>query len=401
LAHTSENPLALISEVHVVHFDRADVHSRTAPLLGFIVNPVAGMGGSVGLKGTDGEVIFKEAVRRGARPIAGEKAAKAIFRLTESLPQVDILTVAGPMGEQAAREAGIKPRVLNFSNVGSSTSVDTRSAAEAMAAQGVDLILFAGGDGTARDILGASGYQIPLLGVPAGVKMHSAVFGTTPANAGHLAALFLTGSRRALLRDAEVMDLDEDAIRAGTVSAQLYGYARSPFERRLVQNAKAGSVPGENETLDAVARQLARGMRAGIIYILGPGTTTRRVTDALGISSTLMGVDAVLNGQAIGLDLDEQALLRIIDGRQAEILVSVLGGQGSLFGRGNQQISAEVIRRVGRDNIKVMSTVEKLINLPAGVLSVDTGDAEIDAMLTGHIPIITGHDRTMLVKVRA
>jgi predicted polyphosphate/ATP-dependent NAD kinase len=381
--------------------DRTSVHNRTAPLLGFIVNPVAGMGGSVGLKGTDGEAIVHEAMRRGASPIAGQRAAKAILRLIASLPQVNVLTVAGSMGEQVAREAGIEPSVLDISLAGSSTSVDTRKAAKSMADQGVDLILFAGGDGTARDILGASGQQVPMLGVPAGVKMHSAVFGTTPANAGHLAALFLAGSPRALLRDAEVMDLDEDALRAGTVSAQLYGHARSPFERRLAQNAKAGSVPSENETLDAVARHVAEGMRDDRIYILGPGTTTRRVADAVGIPSTLLGVDAVLGRKAIGLDLNEQALLRIIAGREAEIIVSVLGGQGSLFGRGNQQISAEVIRRVGRDRIKVISTVEKLINLPAGALQVDTGDPEIDAMLTGHIPVITGPHRTTLVKVRA
>ncbi len=385
----------------MVDSDRTCVRNRTAPLLGFIVNPVAGMGGSVGLKGTDGEAIVHEAMRRGARPMAGQRAAKAIARLTASLPQVTVLTVVGPMGEQVAREAKIEPSVLDLSHIGSSTSADTRMAAESMADQGVDLILFAGGDGTARDILGASGHQVPMLGVPAGVKMHSAVFGTTPANAGHLAALFLAGSPRAHLRDAEVMDLDEDAIRAGTVSAQLYGYARSPFERRLVQNAKAGSVPGENETLDAVARQVAEGMRDGRIYILGPGTSTRRVADALGISSTLLGVDAVLDRKAIGLDLNEQALLRLISGRQAEILVGVLGGQGSLFGRGNQQISAEVIRTVGRDNITVISTVEKLINLPDGALQVDTGDSEIDAMLTGHIPVITAPHRTVLVKVRA
>ncbi|NZA27970.1 ATP-NAD kinase family protein [Luteimonas sp. SJ-92] len=380
---------------------RTRVHGRTRPLLGFIVNPVAGMGGSVGLKGTDGDVIVHEAMRRGARPMAGERAARAVDRLTASLSQVDVVTVAGPMGEQVVRDAGIEPNVLESSHLGSSTSIDTRKAARAMADQGVDLILFAGGDGTARDILGASGHQVPMLGVPAGVKMHSAVFGTTPANAGHLAALFLVGSPRALLRDAEVMDLDEDAIRAGTVSAQLYGHARSPFERRLVQNAKAGSVPGENETLDAVARRMAEGMRDGRVYILGPGTTTRRLADALGIPSTLLGVDAVLDRQAVGLDLNEQALLRIIEGHEAEIIVSVLGGQGSLFGRGNQQISAEVIRKVGRDGIKVLSTVEKLINLPTRALQVDTGDAEIDAMLTGHIPVITGPNRTALVKVRA
>ncbi len=383
----------------------ADDHraSRTPrpPRLGFIVNPVAGMGGSVGLKGTDGEVIVHEAMRRGARPVAGERAAKAILRLTASFPKVNVITVAGQMGEQVVRDAGIEPTVLDISHEGSSTRVDTRKAAKSMSDRGVDLILFAGGDGTARDILGASGQQVPMLGVPAGVKMHSAVFGTTPANAGHLAALFLARSPRTLLRDAEVMDLDEDAVRAGTVSAQLYGYARSPFERRLVQNAKAGSAPGENETLDAVARQVAADMREGRIYILGPGTTTRRLADALGIPSTLLGVDAVLDRRAIGLDLNEQALLQIIDGREAEIIVSVLGGQGSLFGRGNQQISAEVIRRVGRERITVISTVEKLINLPTGELQVDTGNTEIDAILTGHIPVITGPRRTTLVKVRA
>lgn len=385
----------------MVYFERTSTQNRKAPLLGFIVNPVAGMGGSVGLKGTDGEEIVHEAMRRGACPTAGARAAKAIARLAASLPQVDVLTVAGLMGEQVAREAGLKPSVLDLAHAGASTSVDTRLAAETMANQGVELILFAGGDGTARDILGANGHQVPMLGVPAGVKMQSAVFGSTPANAGDLAALFLAGSPHAHLRDAEVMDLDEDAIRTGTVSAQLYGYARSPFERRLSQNAKAGSVPGENATLDAVARQVANGMRDGTIYILGPGTTTRRVADALGIPSTLLGVDAVLDRKASGLDLNEQALLRMISGRQAQIIVGVLGGQGSLFGRGNQQISAEVIRRVGRDKITVISTVEKLIKLPAASLQVDTGAPEIDAMLAGHIPVITGPHRTMLVEVRA
>ncbi|RYG85260.1 MAG: NAD+ kinase, partial [Alphaproteobacteria bacterium] len=173
--------------------DRSSDHDHLRPFIGFIVNPVAGMGGSVGLKGTDGEAIVHEAVLRGARPIAGERAGKALKRLLAILPHIRVLTVAGPMGEVVAREAGIEPIVLNLSHTGSSKSLDTRLAAEAMAEQGVGLILFAGGDGTARDILGASGHRVPMLGVPAGVKMHSAVFGTTPANAGHVAALFLAG----------------------------------------------------------------------------------------------------------------------------------------------------------------------------------------------------------------
>lgn len=231
--------------------------------------------------------------------------------------------------------------------------------------------------------------------------MHSAVFGTTPANAGSLAALFLAGSASVRLRDAEVMDLDEDAIRTGRVSAHLYGYARSPYERRLVQNAKAGSVPGEDVALDAVARQVAMQMKLGRLYILGPGTTTQRVADALGLPSTLLGVDAVLGRSIVGLDLGEPALLEMLDNLEAEIIVGVLGGQGSLFGRGNQQISAKVIRRVGRHQIQVISTIQKLIALPTGALQVDTGDPETDAMLTGYLPVLTGPGRTTLVRVQA
>lgn len=399
----SDQPLLLCRQVRCTLrvSDHDDVDGGTAPLLGLIVNPLAGMGGRVGLKGTDGEAIVREAMRRGARPAASDRAVHALVRLAESLPRVKVLTVAGPMGEQAAREAGMAPIVLDRSHTGASTGADTRAAAAAMAEQEVDLILFAGGDGTARDVLAGSRDLVPLLGVPAGVKMHSAIFGTTPANAGHLAALFLSRSPSAPLRDAEVMDLDEDAIRAGRVSAQLHGYARSPFERRLAQNAKSGSVPGENEALDGVAQQLVERMQDGRIYILGPGTTTRRVADALGIESTLMGVDAVQDRKAIGLDLNERQLLDIIGARQAEIIVSVLGGQGSLFGRGNQQISANVIRKVGRDAITVISTVEKLINLPDRALQVDTGDPDIDALLTGHLSVATGPHRTTMVKVRA
>lgn len=370
------------------------------PKIGLVINPVAGMGGRVGLKGTDGLNILQEARRRGARPAAQDRALAALARLRE-ISELRILTAAGEMGEAAARAIGLDVTVIYHADHGQTRATDTANAAATMADCGVSLILFVGGDGTARDVLSATCDRVPLLGVPAGVKMHSAVFGTTPANAGHLAALFLARHPSAPLRDAEVMDLDEDAIRAGRVSAHLYGYARSPYERRLVQNAKAGSVTGENEALDAVARQVAAQMRPDHLYILGPGTTTRRVADALSIPSTLLGVDAVLNGEAIGLDLDEQALLRAMEGRETEIIVGVLGGQGSLFGRGNQQISAEVIRRVGRHRIQVISTVQKLIALSTGALQVDTGDPEMDAMLTGHLLVLTGPGRTTLVRVQA
>lgn len=369
--------------------------------LGLIINPVAGMGGSVGLKGTDGEDVLREAWLRGARPAAEERARVAIGRLTELVKPLRVLTGSGESGEDVARTAGLDVEVVHTSAPGPTTSADTRAAAEVMAARPVDLLLFVGGDGTARDVLAAAGDSVPVLGVPAGVKMHSAVFGTSPRNAGHLAALFLAGSPAASLREAEVMDLDEAAFRGDRLSARLYGYARSPYERHLSQNAKAGSGTNGEASLRLAAQQVAAGMRPGSLYILGPGTTTRRVADALGLPSTLLGVDAVVDGRSVGADLDEHALLEAMQGRDTWIVVGVLGGQGSLFGRGNQQISAEVIRRAGRDRIIVISSLDKLIALDTTSLHVDTGDAEVDAMLAGYVRIETGPNRSTLFKVEA
>lgn len=368
--------------------------------LGLIVNPLAGMGGSVGLKGTDGPEILAEARRRGARPLSGERAARALIRLAAaSKGPIEVVTGSGDLGEHSVLAAGLRPVVVHRTAPGGSGPEDTKAVAEALMSE-VDLLLFAGGDGTARDIVGAVGDRVPVLGIPAGVKMHSAVFGASPASAGSLAALFLDGSPAARLRDAEVMDLDETAFREDRLSACLYGYARSPYERHLAQNAKAGS-RAIDAAVEAACRRLAAGMREGTLYVVGPGTTMRRVMDALGLPSTLLGVDAVLNGALVGSDLDERALLGLMEGRPTRIVVGVLGGQGYLFGRGNQQISAEVIRKVGRDGIDVIAPMDKLVALEAGSLRVDTGDAEVDALLSGYLRLHTGPDRSVLFAVRS
>ncbi|MGB3371830.1 MAG: hypothetical protein WBA81_14490 [Rhodococcus sp. (in: high G+C Gram-positive bacteria)] len=195
------------------------------------------------------------------------------------------------------------------------------------------------------------------------------------------------------------MDLDEAAIRNDRVSARLYGYARSPFERHLVQNAKSGSRPGSEQDMDAAAHQLVREMRPECLYVLGPGTTTQRIACALNLHSTLLGVDAILDRKLIGTDVDESTLLRLMSGRESRIVVGVLGGQGSLFGRGNQQISPTVIRNAGPENIVVLSSIEKLIALGGEPLRVDTGDVELDERLAGHIKVRTGEDRSVIYKV--
>ncbi len=382
-----------------MHVVCAGDEDATPPTVGLIINPVAGMGGTVGLKGTDGADILREAQSRGARPAAQARASLALAQLATTAVAFRLVTGPAEMGEDAARAAGLTPEVVYELRADCSTAADTRATAVIMSALRVDLILFVGGDGTARDVYSSVGDRVPVIGVPAGVKMHSAVFGTNPANAGRLAGLYLTRNPAARLREAEIMDLDEAAIRNDRVSARLYGYARSPFERHLVQNAKSGSRPGSEQDMDAAAHQLAREMRPECLYVLGPGTTTQRIACALNLHSTLLGVDAVLDRKLIGIDVDESTLLRLMSGRESRIVVGVLGGQGSLFGRGNQQISPKIIRHAGPENIVVLSSIEKLIALGGEPLRVDTGDVELDERLAGHIKVRTGEDRSVIYKV--
>jgi predicted polyphosphate/ATP-dependent NAD kinase len=364
--------------------------------IGLIVNPVAGMGGRVGLRGTDGAGTVAEARRRGAVPVAAERAARALRRLRGAT----IVAAPGEMGGDVARTEGIAAETLP-GDARDTTAEHTRDAAAALKRRGVDLILFAGGDGTARDIHAAVGADIPILGIPTGVKMHSAVFGTSPEAAGNLAALFATGPAPAVkLREAEVMDIDEEALRANRISARLFGYARTPYERSLVQSAKGG--PRDEEgLLDGLAEEIAADMPRGFLHLVGPGTTTQRVLAHLGIEGTLLGVDAVQDGAVVARDLTEADCLRLLDGRAARMLVGVTGGQGFLFGRGNQQFGPEVIRRVGRDNIVILAGQQKLLGLPDRRLYVDTGDPATDAMLAGYARIRSAPGRSTMFPIAA
>jgi predicted polyphosphate/ATP-dependent NAD kinase len=350
------------------------------------------MGGRVGLKGTDGPDVLARARALGAVPQAAARAAIALRGL-----DVPLLAAPGELGADAAREAGVAAEVLDMPRHGDAR--DSIAAAEALRRAGVDLILFAGGDGTARDVCGAVGTAVPILGVPTGVKMHSAVFATSPAAAGRLVARFAREPLR--FREAEVMDLDEAALREGRVSARLFGLARVPQEASLMQAGKAGARPDDDAAMEALARRIAREWPPERLMILACGTTTRRVKRALGFEGTLLGVDVALGGRPIALDANEGQLLRLLDRAPAGIVASVTGGQGFVFGRGNQQISAEVIRRVGREGIMIMTGQHKLAALDPPVLHVDTGDAGVDAMLAGYTQVHVAPGQRMVMRVAA
>ena len=257
--------------------------------LGLIVNPVAGLGGRVGLKGSDGADIQRRARELGAKPAATGRAVEALRRIDGLGERVALLTCATVMGEEAARECGVSPTIIAPAPGERTTAEDTRNAAREMRRRGVDLLLFAGGDGTARDVHAAIGDSVPVLGIPAGVKIHSGVFAITPAAAGELAARFL-GNGRTPVREAEVVDLDEDAYRRGEVSPKLYGTARVPFDRNLVQGRKSPTQLSHTAVLDAIGLDVVEGMRDDRIDIVGPGTTTRPILTHLGLVKTLIGL---------------------------------------------------------------------------------------------------------------
>lgn len=362
--------------------------------LGVIINPVAGMGGKVGLKGSDGIEILKKARKMGAKPESPRRAVEALKVIARIKDQVEVITYPHEMGEDEARDAGFNPKVIGSITSGETKPEDTERAAQEIAEAGVDLLLFAGGDGTARNIYSAIGDKIPVLGIPAGVKIHSAVYAINPKSAGEAALLYLEG-KVVNIRESEVMDIDEDAFRQGRVSARLYGYLRVPEIKRFVQSVKSGA-RSEKAEVEGIAAEIAANMEKDVLYIIGPGTTTRSIMERLNLPNTLLGVDVVLNRELIASDVSEEELNKVTDGKKSRIVVTVIGGQGHVFGRGNQQISPRVIKKVGKENIIIVASKDKLVSLNAAPLLVDTGDPELDRQLCGYFRVITGwQDSTM------
>jgi predicted polyphosphate/ATP-dependent NAD kinase len=360
--------------------------------LGFLVNPIAGMGGPIGLKGSDGWTGL-DLEGLGAVARSGDRAAMALARLSR-LGQPDVLTAGGSMGEGAAAGAGITATVAYRPSRPDTTSDDTREAIRRFVLAGCDLVLFAGGDGTARDVFSEVGQSAVVLGIPTGVKIHSAAFARSPAAAGDVAADFLAGAVPGT-RDAEVVDLDEEAYRHGIVNVRLFGYLKVPDRADLLQGSKVRS-SGDDEDIDGIGLNIAAGMEPGVRYVIGPGTTAKAALRALGLPYTLLGVDLVVDRQVVGADLSAAGLLAATAGRRTVLVVSPIGGQGHVFGRGNQQLSPELIRRAGRRGLVIAASPRKLASMRGRPLFVDTGDRTLDRQLTGYVRVVAGRHREVV-----
>jgi predicted polyphosphate/ATP-dependent NAD kinase len=370
--------------------------------IGFIVNPIAGMGGRVGLKGTDG--VLKEAIAKGAKPIAPKRAVEFLQKLKENMMEItiEVFTCPSIMGEKEAKAASFPVNVLPM-KIGKETSAaDTKTAVKLLITAKVNLIVFVGGDGTAKDIFDAmQGYgEVPVLGVPSGVKMYSGIFAVNPSDAVNVVLTF--AGNQAEIAEFEIMDADEKVIRSDTFAVKLHGFLKGPFVPMRIQGSKQISpeTVDEKENQTAIARYIIEEMQPDATYMLGPGTTVKCIAELLGVEKTVLGVDIYKKGKVI-LDVDERRIFEEVeDWQNTWIILSPIGHQGILLGRGNQQISPEIIKRVEKQRIIVAATKSKLQSIEGNVLRVDTGDAEVDKMLRGYIKVVTDYREWRLMQVQ-
>jgi predicted polyphosphate/ATP-dependent NAD kinase len=352
--------------------------------IGFVVNPVAGMGGRVGLKGTDGKVA--EARARGAEPRAPDRARRALAALRETDPEVELFAYGDPMGAALAREAGFEPTVVGepeLDEAGDPSAVDTAAAVDAFVDRKVDLVLFVGGDGTAVDVAEAlTGTGVPMLGCPAGVKVYSSVFAVSPEDAGEVAATFSRTESR------EVLDIDEDEYREGEVHPELRAVAEVPVADDLQSSKQLGG-----GTVEALAAGVADDVEPGVTYVLGPGSTVGAIKAELGFEGSPLGVDVWRDGEVLVRDAAEADIIEALGDRNV-VVVSPIGGQGFVFGRGNPQLSPAVIRQC---ELEIVASRSKLDGL--GQLRVDTDDPDLDAELRGWRRVRVGRFERRLMEI--
>lgn len=372
--------------------------------IGFIVNPIAGMGGSVGLKGTDGLDSVEAAIRMGARPVAYERCRETLRHLEGYVGRLEFICAPDELGARWVKEVGFRPELVDIRyryravsgvRIPATTGSYTKKIVEEFLRKGVDLVLFAGGDGTACDIMDVVQDSVAVLGIPAGVKMYSSVFASTPVAASQVIIKFYQDEVEFV--ESEVLDVDEIDYRADKLNIRLKGFLKTPYLPLLMQGSKQPTPVDDIDNQKGIADWVVEHMDDDVIYFIGAGTTTAAISKRLNIDYTLLGIDAVLNKELIARDINSEQIKNFINGNN-KIIVSPIGAQGFIFGRGNQQFTPEIIREVGKENIIIVATERKL-SLSNNILRVDTGDAMLDRDLRGYRRVIVDYNRERAVRV--
>ena len=374
--------------------------------LGLLVNPDAGLGGRLGLKGSDGQAEIARS--RGAQDRSGPRMRIMLDHLTaiskESLDGIQWYLSEGRMGTD-----WIPPTISPFGIIHSSNSStdanDTSQLVASLIDSDIDLLIYAGGDGTTRDVVAAlSQYgrpELPIIGVPTGVKMHSGCFASSPKAAAEVLSSWLEGDL--LLSSTEVLDLDEDLYREGKWVVRLYAEAITPASPRWMQGSKMRvEASGEEEVIQGLAEHVRETLIDDQMMIIwGSGGTLRTIGGILGFELNTLGIDITLGTNIVASDLNEKEILAALEEHQGDVilLLSPMGGQGFLIGRGNLQLSPDVLRMIGVDRVLGIVTPAKMLTLRS--LRVETGDPEMDERFSKkkYLKVLQGYRTTRVLRV--
>ncbi|MFX1409550.1 MAG: ATP-NAD kinase family protein [Promethearchaeota archaeon] len=362
--------------------------------IGLVVNPIAGMGGSVGLKGTDG-ALYKKALKLGAIPVAPDRINQFLLNL-KNKEEIFLIVAPGKMGEDFIKNKGFKYEAIGEIS-SKTTAEDTIRISRQIVAESIELLVFCGGDGTARDIYDAIGMEKPVVAIPSGVKMFSSVFAVNPRAAAEIIDKFLKGTLETL--DKEILDINEESYQLGILDSRLYGYLKVPMFQNLIQAGKDSSKLGRTAEVNKyeIAQHIIENMQKNTLYLLGPGTTVKTIADHLKIPKTLLGIDGIYNNELIGADLNEKGILKLLEKyEKVEIILTPIGGQGFILGRGNKQLTPKILKIIGKKNLRIIATEEKMKSLK--FLRVDTGDFEVDKLFVGLTKVITGYKQELVVE---
>lgn len=368
--------------------------------LGLLINPLAGIGGPLALKGSDGDEIVSKALSMGAECLSSRRAQVTLSQLKEFSDDIAWFTAPSIMGEDCLKQSGFKPVVIGQLTREKTTPEDTQRFAKQLVEQKIDLLLFVGGDGTARNLIDAIAYDVIgqqqlVLGIPAGVKMHSGVYAISPQAAARVVLEFLH-KKPVSISLQEVRDIDEALLREGHINSKYYGELMVPNDDRYVQQVKNSGELDDSAIQMDIAAGIVDTMDDDTVYIVGAGTTPKAIMDELGLPNTLLGVDIILGRELIASDLGAPELLAILDRypyHTVKLVMTATGGQGHIIGRGNQQLSPSLLKKIGKNNILLLLTPNKLAALNGRSLLMDSGDTELDRQWQGWIPIITGYQQ--------
>ena len=367
--------------------------------IGLLINPYAGIGGPMALKGSDDIDVTRCNVEQ---RLAEQRAQVAIERLQGYHPSLTWLSAPSIMGEQVLTNCGFQTTVVGQIDSHSTSAEDTERLGIALVEQGIDVLLFVGGDGTARNIVNALSSnekysQQLVLGIPAGVKMHSGVYTVSPQAAVSVLELLIQKEPVSTALQ-EVRDIDEQALREGKLNSRYYGELLVPNDQRYVQQVKNTARQNEEAIQLEIAASIVDDMDHETLYIVGCGTTPQAVMDELGLPNTLLGVDVVLGRELLAMDVTDLELQRLLENypfHSVEIIVTAIGGQGHIIGRGNQQISSTILHRVGREHLRILITPSKLAELAYRPLIMDSSDPELDREWAGLVTVYIGYQQTV------